>query len=488
MRARSQARAARSACGGYGGAAITIAAIIVVGCTRDRSALRAHAADSVAAEAAAVLPPPPATLSRFDVPLEYDFSPILPVVERVVPKSFGSLDSVHMVGTDTRKHYAFFATRDTFTTTAHGRDVHLRTTLSYEARGFYKPLIGPTLSAGCGNSDKRPRIVIDLVTPLTLTRTWHLHSSARLAHLAPASAESRDRCHVSILSFDVTDRVVDAARQALTTHMADIDRKIGSVDLTGQATGWWQVLNRPIPLATGVWLLLRPHQMRLANVAGDGHTLTMRAGLDAYPEIVTGAEPHPVVSALPPLAKDSVKNGFDILLEGTVDFLTASHAITEALGGKSVSLGSRSVTVRSVIASPDVAGKLALTVTFSGDAAGTLRFVGTPHYDRRVGKVDVPDLHFDLSTNSDLINAYAWLRSDALLAVFREKAQIPVAPVLEKGKGLLAAGLNRTIGDVMTLSATVDSVSVRGLFVTRSGLVVRAGATGNARVSVRRRS
>ena len=31
---------------------------------------------------------------------------------------------------------------------------------------------------------------------------------------------------------------------------------------------------------------------------------------------------------------------------------------------------------------------------------------------------------------------------------------------MERGKSLLENGLNRTIGDVMTLSATVDSVAV----------------------------
>jgi hypothetical protein len=110
--------------------------------------------------------------------------------------------------------------------------------------------------------------------------------------------------------------------------------------------------------------------------------------------------------------------------------------------------------------------------------------VGTPRYERHLGKIDVPDLDYDLKTDNDLINAFAWLRSNALLSVFRSKAQIPVAPVLERAKGMLLSGLNRTIGDVMTLSASVDSVSVRGLYVTPNGLTVRAGASGEARVSI----
>jgi hypothetical protein len=39
----------------------------------------------------------------------------------------------------------------------------------------------------------------------------------------------------------------------------------------------------------------------------------------------------------------------------------------------------------------------------------------------------------------------------------------------------------------MTLSATVDSVAVLGIRVAPNGLMVRAGASGNARVSVRQK-
>ena len=165
-----------------------IALLGVIGCRR-APAPGSHASDSATASNLAPLPAPP-PLSHFDVPLDYDFSPVLPVVEHVVPKTFGSLDSVHVVGTDEHKHYAFVATRDTFTMFAHGPNVHLRTTLSYQARGFYKPPIGPTLSAGCGNAKSQPKIVIDLVTPLTLSAKWHLHSAADLEHLAPASDSS----------------------------------------------------------------------------------------------------------------------------------------------------------------------------------------------------------------------------------------------------------------------------------------------------------
>ncbi len=83
------------------------------------------------------------------------------------------------------------------------------------------------------------------------------------------------------------------------------------------------------------------------------------------------------------------------------------------------------------------------------------------------------------------MSAYAWLRSDELRATIREKARVPIDPALAKGRELLLSGLNRKLGDAVTLSATVDSVAVKGLFVTRDALVARAEATGQARVAVK---
>ncbi len=456
---------------------------VTAACGTERTPVPPPATDSVKRYVAP--PPPPRVLSRFDVPLDYDFTPLLSVVERVVPRSFGSLDSVRAVEGDGRKHYAFAASRDDFKAFIAGPELHLRTTISYRARLFYKPPVSPTLSAGCGNEREQPRIMIELVTPLMLGPNWHLRSAARIAMLEPASTTPRDRCTVSMFSYDVTGRVIDAARSALTSRLSDIDQKIADVDLAPRVQEWWRLLNNPVRLTDGVWLLLHPTQLRLGEVTGSAHTITVRAGLDAFPSIVTGAPPHPAVPRLPPLGRNTKSGGFQISLEGNVDYLTASEALTKALQGRLVAEAGRAVVVRSAVATADSAGRIALSLGFTGDATGTLRLVGTPRYSADIGMIDVPDLAYDLTTDKNLINAYAWLRSDVLLKTLRSRARVPVAPVLERGRSLLVDGLNRTIGGVMMIKATVDSVAVGGLYVTPTGLLVRARALGKARVAVR---
>ena len=433
--------------------------------------------------------PPPLPLSRFNVPLVYDYTPVLAVVERAVPRKFGAIDSVHMVGTDPNRHYAYEAVRGPFTTFVRDNEVHLRATLSYAARGYFKPRFGPTIGAGCGGDSpaERPRVTVELVTPLTLTPEWHLSSHARIGRLAPTSSADRDRCTVSIIRYDVTQRVIAAARDALNSHLPDIDRKISRVDLTDRFQEWWGLLNKPIQLTDNVWLLLGPERLRMGNVSGSGTDLIVDAGLDARPTIVTGAEPHPKPPPLPPIARDTNATGFHIVLGGLINYSDASRTITDALKGKSVTEAGRTVTVRSARVSPLPHGQLSFAVAFTGDANGTLVFVGKPIYDRHAGQLRVPDLDYDLTTDSDLISAYSWLRSDALRELFREKARLPADLLITKGRSLLSDGLNRKLGDAVTLSAHVDSVDVAGIYVTASGIVIRAVATGNAGMDVRER-
>ena len=410
---------------------------------------------------------------------------MIQLVERAVPQTFGSLDSIRMIGTDDHRHYAFVAQRGPFTAFAEGHELHLRATVAYEARGYYKPLIGPTLSAGCGSAEQRPRIVLELATPITLTPEWHLSSKARLVKLEPASTLHRDRCDVGILHTDVTDQVIAAARAALLENLPAIDRRVGSVDLSDHFQEWWRMLETPIPLADGVWLVLGPERLRIGRVTGRERVLSVPVSLDARPRVVTGAAPPTVDSiSLPPLGHDTASNGFHILIDGDVDYATASRALTDAFARRTIVQGGRKIRVDRVGVLPAAKGQLTLSLTFSGDAKGTLRLVGTPKYDATREELTVPDLDHDIAVDDPMLRTYSWLRSDALRKTFRERAHIPVGPVLARGRALLLEGLNRKIGDAMTISARVDSVAVRGLYVTLDGLVVRAEATGRARVAV----
>jgi hypothetical protein len=328
--------------------------------------------------------------------------------------------------------------------------------------------------------------MIELATPLSLTSEWHLKSAARLVTIEPASKEQRDRCDVTFVHRDVTDQVMAAAKAGILAHLGDIDAKVASVDLRPRFENLWQLLGKPIRVADGVWLMLNPRRLEIGRVTGRAHVLNIPVSLEARPEIVTAtSEPAVVPDPLPPLAKGEPAGGFHILLDGEIDYASATSAIQAALAGRGVTQAGRSVTVRRAALAPAANGRLLLTVSFDGDAKGTLRFLGTPTFDTARKEIAMPDLDYDLATNNPLINTDAWLRSDEMRATFRDRAHFPADAALEKGRELLRAALNRKVGDAMTLNASVQRVTVRGLFVARTGIIVRGEAVGKAAVAVR---
>jgi hypothetical protein len=223
----------------------------------------------------------------------------------------------------------------------------------------------------------------------------------------------------------------------------------------------------------------------MGKVRGEARVLTVPVSLDARPRIVTGQEPAVSPLPLPPLSKDTVTEGFRIEMDGLVDYATATRAVTAALSGRRFTRAGRTVAVEKVTVQPASRGRLLLSISFAGDATGRLQLIGTPRYLPAAGMADVPDLDFDLDTDSKLVSGYTWLRSDEIRETIRQRATVPVEPALAKGRELLLSGLNRKLGDAVTMSATVDSVAVKGLYVTRDALVVRAEATGQARFAVK---
>ncbi len=452
------------------------------------AALAGCQANAAPEEAVAEAPPPaPASLSRLTAPVEYDFTPILSVIERTVPATLGSMEEQHTLGLDRRKKFAFEATRSPFTAFVDDGVLHLRTTVAYQVRGYFKPFIGPTLTAGCGSDEERPRMVLEVTSPLGLTDDWHLKTHTRLTRLEPATTADRDRCVVSILKKDVTDAVVEAAGHALRKHLPEVDRKVARLDVRDRFESWWGLLARPIRLSDSVWLMIAPERVGIGHVGGHAHVLTVPVTVDARPRIVaTVQEPHADTPALPPLARARATDGFHVLLEGTLDYPMASHLIQQAIAGKPLRPGGHEIVIDSVSVAPASRGRLALRFAFHGDAKGVVRLVGRPELDQRSHELVVPDLDFDLDTDSKLLAAYAWLKSDDLRSALREKAHLPVAPVLERGRDLLERGLNRQLGSSVALEGNVDSVAVRALYATRAGVILRGEATGTAGLTIRR--
>ncbi|HET9981964.1 MAG TPA: DUF4403 family protein [Longimicrobiales bacterium] len=462
-------------------AALAALVAILAGCNRGQE-LDAPA-PAITEDVDSLPPLPPSTI---EAPVTYDLAPVVAELERAVPRRLGDINERRPVPSNSRAHFAFAAEREPFRVALSGRTARMEATIHYMGRGWYNPPLAPEVSGSCGTDGERPRARVEVATSLSLTPAWQLRGRTAVGRVEPFSEEPRDQCKVTFLKVDVTDKVVGAARKALEDNRRVVDRKIAAVDLRSRFEEWWAALQRPIHLSDSLWLQLNPRAVHVDSIAGRGTMLVARIGLEASPRVLTGPRPEPGRSPLPPLGEHRGAEGFHVLAEGVLDYPVASGLVTRELKGRRVEYGGRSARIRDVKVYGIGGGRLAMAVTFSGDVAGRIYFVGTPRYDAARDELYVPDLDFDVASQNVLVNQLEWLKSVGLGDVLRERARWPTAGLIRRGTEELLKGLNREIAPGVRLSGVVSDTRVLGVHASRRALLVRAEVVGRARMDIRK--
>ncbi|MBT8337916.1 MAG: DUF4403 family protein, partial [Gemmatimonadetes bacterium] len=435
--------------------------------------------------AARLAPLPPSLLS---VPVDLDLAPMIAEMERQVPAAWGDLENRLSVAGNDRLEVAFSLSREPFRASFEDSVARVATTIAYRARAWYDPPVLPTVSASCGTGDDEapPRLDVALIAPLTLDREWRLHSRVAVDVLVPRSETDRDRCRVTVIRWDMTERVVDEARRFLENQASGLDSLLADIDLRSRFEEWWSVIAEPVELAEDVWMVLAPEGLVRGPIRGYGEGVQTILGLRARPRLVVGPRPAVVATALPPLDSGFVAPGFAVRVEARAEYDEASSLLDRELSGRTLTRGDRTVRLEGFEVSGIGRGRLAVAVDLGGDARGRLYLVGTPRYDPEDGRIGVPDLDFDVASGRALVEGAAWVARVGLVGLLRDAARWPASPAVSWAQGQVERGLNRSLSERVRLEGRVASVDVVDVVAGLDALLVRADVRAEATLRVAR--
>ncbi len=417
--------------------------------------------------------------SNLNVPITYDLSPVIEALEGVVPWTYGDLEERHEVESNDRIEVAFALQRSPFKARLEGDVAHVSTVITYKGQGWYDVSLLPEVGASCGMEDDNeqpPRAVVALSAQMSLDDDWGLVGVAAVDRVVPASPEERDRCEVTVFDIDVTEEVLGAANGLIVDHLPEVEAAIASIDVRSKFEGWWRTLHEPIEITDDVWLTINPISVRRGATEGRAQTLVATVGLTAKPRIDFGARPTVNVKPLPALDSATVNDGLRILATGRAEYRRISEQLNELLAGEVLERDGRSIRLRRLQLRGIGGGRVALEVSFDGEARGRLFLVGTPLFDHETGQVHVPDLEFDVDTSDLLVSGYAWLGEQGITDFLRERARWPVDDLASLAGEQLAWGLNRHLTEDVELRGTVNSVEILGVYAMVEQLVVHAQA------------
>lgn len=420
------------------------------------------------------------------VPVSVELAALTQVVDEVLPPAWGSLDERMAVPEHDRLEVAVHVERGPVSASYRDSTAVLATRLAYRARAWYDPPLLPTVSTGCGVDDGEPapRIDVSLVSPLVLDEEWRLRSEIRAGEIVAASGEDRDRCTVTILHLDMTDRVVSAARDLVRSLGPRADSALAEVDVRAEFAHWWDLIAEPIRLDDDIWLVLAPEAVSRGALEGTGPAIETVLTLTARPRVVLGERPDIDAAPLPPLRAAPDSGALVVTAEAVADYDEIGERIADELGGVEFSARGRTLRLRGAEMSGVGDGRVTVALEVEGDVTGSLYLVGTPVHDAASGRVTIPDLDFDVASREALVSGAAFVARVGLIERIREYAHVSTEPAVAWAREKVEEGFNARLSDEVRLEGSVESVEVVGLVARREVLEVRARVRGQARLVV----
>ena len=428
--------------------------------------------------------------SLLTVPVRVDLALLVQAVETAIPLRWGDLEERLAVPGRDRLSVAVQVERGALTARFENALAVLSTTLAYRAKAWYNPPLLPEMSTGCAldESTPAPRLSVTLESPLTLDATWRLRSRVRAGRLAPLTAADRDRCTVTALDLDMTERVMAQALGLLERRGPEADRAVAAVDLRSMFADWWEVIAEPVHLSDGVWLVLAPETVAHSGIRGTGDQVEATLVVRARPRVVMGERPHVTPVPLPPLDSVGDVGRLVVHAEARADYGEIAQRLLAAAAGRRWEAGRRSVRVRDVRIAGVGDGRISLAVRVDGDASGTLYLVGTPSHDPATDEVSIPDLDFDVASRGALVSGAAFLAGVGLAEYLRNEARWPTAPAVDWAREQVEKGFNARLSDQVRLEGSVTSVEILGVEADTANLRVRVAVTGEVTLVVQQGS
>jgi hypothetical protein len=426
-------------------------------------------------------PLPPGTIVA---PLTIDRQSAVAALEREVPRKFGDIRQRIVLPEASRKSFAFAVTREPFTVRFAGDTILLTSIIHYQGQGWLNPPIGPDINGECGTKGDPPRARLRLRVVPRLSENWRIRVRTVVDTVEPYSLTERDQCEVSFLQFDVTGKVLNGATAALRKLLPQVDRQLAMLDVRTPLEKIWIELQQPIRITDSLWLILQPSGVHLGRVRGSKETVGAQIGVTAAPRLLAGSKPVVASVPLPPLGPVQDVEGFSMLIEGNFGYDVMSGVLTEKLKGQKVRAAGGTLEVKKVTAFGVGGGRMAVGIDFTGSARGRVWLLGTPRYDAATGLISVPDLDFDATSAGMLVQGVAWLKGGAIREFLREQTKVPAGDLMTQIQTMAVKEMNRELARGVKLEATIAASEPAGILVRADGLILRARATGAARLEL----
>ncbi len=426
-------------------------------------------------------PPPPPEVSVIVVPIHASLKPLLPELEKNIPKSVARLDGYEL---DPKKRYGmkYRVDRDPVELNMIGEGLHATTRVHYAIEGCARTgsRMWPCIS--CGFGEPMRDAVIRLHSHFTWDQNWRLRSQT-----TAQPVEFQNKCGVTILNINIADsKLAPLVNEQLRDVAKTIDGNTPKMtNLRPMVQQTWTTLQSPIPLAPRLWLVMEPLSVALGPIHGTGLDVSSTLILQAHTRVIAGDKPAIAAKPLPPLRTEEnpAAAGLRIPFNFELTYADASRLLTEQFAGRKFG----DVTIESLKLAPSKEGRVAVeAIVAMKRYHGPVVLNGLPQFDAATSSLTIDDLEYELQAKhkSPFLRLADRLSHEALRDQLRKNTRWNVTKEVSGIREEIDRGLTRTLSPGITLRGHITAIQPLAVSAGPDQITVRVVAIGDAGVTI----
>jgi hypothetical protein len=312
---------------------------------------------------------------------------------------------------------------------------------------------------------------------ITLPITLSIKSFVRdIRRMLPQNKSSDDH--------DQREKIAGALQEFLNRQASRINTDyLSNVYLREKTQHAWDALQSPIKLSNDLSLVLNPQAVYVSPppaVAGQVDDIHIVVELVARPKLVAGSLPHIPARSLPNFSGAPSGRGFHLALETELSFDFISRELAKRMVGREYMIDAKKIIIENV----RLYGSgylVVMMVRINGAVRGSVYLTGMPAYDESTRTLFVKNVEYSVETKQTLAHVADWLLHARLRESLADQAKWFIGDKIDVEKELLSKGLNRNLGQQVSISGTIDSIRPVAVGMTERSLkavLVMDGAVG----------
>jgi hypothetical protein len=273
-----------------------------------------------------------------------------------------------------------------------------------------------------------------------------------------------------------------------------LDKRVSAgIKIKPQAERLWAKAFHPIKVGKSPqsWLVLNPQRILIAQPTTQSDSFVVSLGVEVQARVVVADQPPEEPLKTPPLPAPAPlttsSNRFSFVVPALLPYDEAASLALKRLDKKPIRLGSATVRFEKLEILPsgqDVVVAVRFCVAQNWDpfgwfdACGDGYLRGVPVFDAASGRIHVANIHYDVATESLVLNLLKAIESDELDKLVQNNLVFSVAKDLAKLDAELKTALAKPQKRGVSITGDIDSFGQPTLTWTKDGFLATFPAQG----------